>query len=205
MNTLDEKIMKEGINYLIQVDPQLREIVFKYGSPPLWDRPQGFSSLVKIILEQQVSLASAQSAFDKLIYMVKILTPDRFLRLTDQELRIIGFSRQKIKYCRSLANSIQDKHINLDELSFMPDDQIHETLISLKGIGPWTAGIYSLMVLKRPDVWPQGDLALMKALKEVKRLEEIPDNEKASKIASAWKPWRAVAARILWHYYLSTR
>jgi DNA-3-methyladenine glycosylase II len=197
--------MNEGLNYLIQIDPQLREIVLKFGAPPFWSRPEGFPSLLKIILEQQVSLASAQSAYDKLIKTIEVLTPERFLRLTDEDLKRIGFSRQKIRYCKHLAKSIFEKQISLEDLNSMSDEKVHETLTLLPGIGPWTSGIYILMALKRADVWPKGDLALLKALKEVKSLEEIPDNEKASNIALAWKPWRAVAARILWHYYLSTR
>ncbi len=202
---INEETIKEGITHLTRIDPHLRDVVSKYGSPPIWGRAPGFPSLLKIILEQQVSLASAQSTYDKLLDTVQKLTPESFLTLSDEELKKIGFSRQKTKYCRNLAEAIQEKHIDLDSLNTMPDEQVLETLTSLNGIGPWTAGIYSLMVLRRPDVWPRGDLALLKALKEVKGLDDAPDNDRAYEIALAWSPWRAVAARILWHHYLSTR
>ena len=202
---INEETIKEGITHLTRIDPHLRDVVSKYGSPPIWGRAPGFPSLLKIILEQQVSLASAQSAYDKLLDTVQTLTPESFLTLSDEELKKVGFSRQKTKYCRNLAEAIQEKHIDLDSLNTMPDEQVLETLTSLNGIGPWTAGIYSLMVLRRPDVWPRGDLALLKALKEVKGLDDAPDNDRAYEIALAWSPWRAVAARILWHHYLSTR
>jgi DNA-3-methyladenine glycosylase II len=205
LRIINEETMKEGVTHLTRIDPHLREVVSKYGPPPIWGRAPGFPSLLKIILEQQVSLASAQSAYDKLLDTVQKLTPESFLTLSDEELKKIGFSRQKTKYCRNLAESIQEKHIDLDSLNTMPDEQVAETLTSLNGIGPWTAGIYLLMVLRRPDVWPRGDLALLKALKEVKGLDDVPDNETAYEIALAWSPWRAVAARILWHHYLSTR
>ncbi len=205
MRIIDEETMKEGIKHLTGIDPHLKEVVSKYGPPPIWGRTPGFPSLIKIILEQQVSLASAQSAYDKLIETVETLTPDSFSTLSDEELKKIGFSRQKTKYGRVLAQSIMDEHLDIESLNTLTDEQIHDKLTSIKGIGPWTASIYSLMALRRPDVWPRGDLALLKAMKEVKQMEALPSDDEAEKIASNWSPWRAVAARILWHYYLSTR
>jgi DNA-3-methyladenine glycosylase II len=205
LGLLTEDNLREGVKYLTQIDPHLAKVVSKYGSPPIWEREPGFPTLIKIILEQQVSLASAQAAYDKLIETVKTLTPETFMVLSSEDLKRIGFSSQKTKYGRILAQSIIDEHLNMDSLNHLTDDEIHDKLTSIKGIGPWTAGIYSLMALKRPDVWPRGDLALLKAMKEVKELQTLPSDDDAEKIASNWRPWRAVAARILWHYYLSTR
>jgi len=205
LKPINEETLRKGVKHLIQIDPQLKQVIEKYGAPPVWGRSPGFPSLVKIILEQQVSLASASSAYQKLEQRIETVTPENFLTLTDEELKKIGFSRQKTGYCRHLARSIQEKRIELESLNEMADNEVIQVLTSLKGIGPWTAGIYTLMALGRPDVWPQGDLALLKAMKEVKELETVPDNETAKRIAESWSPWRAVAARILWHHYLSTR
>ncbi len=200
---LDEKTLLEGVRYLSRVDSDLNKVVVKYGPPPLWSREPGFPMLLKIILEQQVSLASAQATFDKLLNEAGELTPATFLTFSNTKLREMGFSRQKTRYCRLLAETILNGSLDLRELQALPDDVVMEKLTSITGIGPWTAGIYSLMVLRRQDIWPRGDLALLKAMKEIKGLDEVPDNEKSTEIAEKWHPWRSVAARILWHHYLS--
>lgn len=202
---LDQSTLLDGVKWLCEVDPNLAKVVETYGPPPLWDREPGFPSLLKIILEQQVSLQSAQATYDKLVARLGNLTPESFLTLNDVELKEDGFSRQKSRYGRILAQSIIDGSTDLFALEELSDAEVAEKLTSLTGIGPWTAGIYLLMILCRPDVWPRGDLALLKAMKEVKGLEDVPDNETAAEIAEAWSPWRSVAARILWHHYLSER
>lgn len=202
---LDEETLHKAVDELAERDPHLRAVIEKHGYPPLWAREPGFPTLVKIILEQQVSLASAQAAYDKLLLRVNHLTPETFLTLDDVELKQIGFSRQKTRYCRILAETIQSEELDIAELNQLNNKEIFETLTNLKGIGPWTAGIYLLMALRRPDIWPRGDLALLTSIQEVKQLDTRPDNEKAAEIANAWKPWRSVAARILWHSYLSER
>jgi DNA-3-methyladenine glycosylase II len=133
------------------------------------------------------------------------LTPESLLHLSDEELRIARFSRQKTRYARILAEAIISGSLDLDGLRSLDDYEVMDTLTSLKGIGPWTAGIYLLMVLRRPDVWPRGDLALLSAMRDVKELECVPSNDEATVIAEGWRPWRSVAARILWHHYLSER
>lgn len=200
---LDSESLLEGVNWLSENDPDLRIVVDNFGPPPLWDREPGFPSLLKIILEQQVSLASARATYDKLVAKVGDLSPESFLTLSDIDLRAAGFSRQKTRYGRILAKSIVDESLKIDKLSSLSDVEVRDRLVSLTGIGDWTAGIYLLMVLRRPDIWPIGDLALNKAMMEVKRLESVPDNDTASEIAENWSPWRSVAARILWHHYLS--
>jgi DNA-3-methyladenine glycosylase II len=202
---LDKITLLEGVKWLSAKDPDLGKVISEYGPPPLWDRVPGFPSLLKIILEQQVSLASAQSTYDKLVTKLGTLTPGSFLTLDDAELRECGFSRQKTRYGRILANSILDGSLDFIGLESLPNGEVEEKLTSLTGIGKWTAGIYLLMILCRPDVWPRGDLALNKAMMEVKGLETVPNNDLAEEIAENWRPWRSVAARILWHHYLKGR
>jgi DNA-3-methyladenine glycosylase II len=158
---------------------------------------------VYIVLEQQVSLASARAAFNRLAATGPI-TPDSFLRLSDAELLAIGFSRQKSSYCRGLAAALDSDQLDLASLDELDDHDARAALVQLKGIGPWTADIYLLMALCRPNIWPTGDLALVQALQEVKGLDHRPTGEEALAIAEGWQPWRAAAARILWHWYLST-
>ncbi|MCW4012116.1 MAG: DNA-3-methyladenine glycosylase 2 family protein [Candidatus Bathyarchaeota archaeon] len=202
---LDEESLHRAADELAERDPHLRAVIEKHGYPPLWAREPGFPTLVKIILEQQVSLSSAQAAYDKLLDQINPLTPEEFLTLDDAELKQIGFSRQKTRYCRILADSILCGELDLAELVKQSDEEVSETLTALKGIGPWTAGVYLLMVLRRPDIWPRGDIALLTSMQEVKQLDTRPDNDVAAEIADAWRPWRSVAARILWHNYLSER
>jgi DNA-3-methyladenine glycosylase II len=202
---LDDKSLLVGVKVLAESDPHLKKVVDHYGPPPLWDRDPGFPSLLKIILEQQVSLASAQATYDKLLAKANPLTPASFLLLSDEELKSVGFSRQKTRYVRILAEAIFSGFLDLDELKHFDDEVVMNSLTSLTGIGPWTAGIYLLMVLRRPDVWPRGDLALLSALRDVKELECVPSNDEATKIAHNWRPLRSVAVRILWHHYLSER
>jgi DNA-3-methyladenine glycosylase II len=171
----------------------------------LWDRPAGFGTLVHIVLEQQVSLASARAAYDRLIVAADPLTPDRFLRLTDGELLVIGFSRQKARYGRALATALIDGSLDLDALATLDDDAAQRSLEAIPGIGRWTSTIYLLMVLGRPDVWPVGDMALATAVGHVKGLPGRPNPDELLLLGEAWRPWRAVAARLFWHDYLARR
>jgi DNA-3-methyladenine glycosylase II len=158
-----------------------------------------------MILEQQVSLASARAAFNRLGEVLGEITPTSFLQLDDATLRAVGFSRQKTGYGRHLAEAIVGGRFDPDALTSASDDEVRAELVKLKGIGPWTAEIYLLMVLCRPDAWPVHDLALAVAAQQVKHLAERPGPEHLVTMAEPWRPWRAVAARILWHHYLLTR
>jgi DNA-3-methyladenine glycosylase II len=151
-----------------------------------------------------VSIASARAAFDRLRTLVRPLTPGGFLELDESQLRAIGFSRQKIDYSRGLASAIVERRFSLGRIARLEDDPAREQLIAMRGIGRWSADIYLLMALGRPDIWPQGDLALAQAMREVLGLERRPTHDEQLAISAAWKPWRAVAARLLWHHYLST-
>jgi DNA-3-methyladenine glycosylase II len=203
MLTIDKRNLQKGLRHLAATDPELAAILKQFGPPPIWGREPGFPTLVHIILEQQVSLASARAAFNRLLERVVPLTPVAFLELDDESLRKIGFSRQKSHYTRILADSLVSGRIDLDAVHAMDDLAAKQSLVSLKGIGHWTADIYLLMAMRRPDIWPLGDLALAVALQKVKGLHSRPSNSQLEEIGEAWRPWRAVAARLLWHYYLS--
>ncbi len=197
--------LASAVEELARGDPDLAAIVARYGPPPLWDREPGFGTLLHIILEQQVSLASARSAFDRLRAVTDPLTPTRFLKLTDAELLTVGFSRQKARYGRALATAIETGALDLDGLGGLDDDAVTRTLEALPGIGPWTSTIYLLMVLGRPDVWPVGDIALAESVGQVKGLGRRPDALEMGTLGDAWRPWRSVAARLFWHDYLERR
>jgi DNA-3-methyladenine glycosylase II len=202
---LTQSRFHQALNDLKERDPDLSDVLSICGPPPLWKRDPGFPTLVRIILEQQVSLSSARVAFNRLQQAVPLLTPEEFLSLDGKTLRQIGFSRQKANYCGLLAKSIMSGDFNLEALSRMDDDQARTELIQIKGIGPWTADIYLLIALRRPNVWPSGDLALATAVQQVKRFQERPTPSELELLSLAWEPWRAVAARIFWHHYLETR
>lgn len=184
-------------------DPDLAGVVERYGPPPLWARPPGFATLVRIILEQQVTLGSAAAAYRRLQGAAGRVTPARVAAVPERRLRAAGLTRQKAAYCRELAVAVRDGKLDLHELGRLSDDEVRSVLIRVPGIGPWTADIYLLMALRRPDVWPRGDQALARALQRVKRLRRTPGMDRMTRIARTWAPWRAAAARVLWHFYLS--
>ena len=187
-------------------DRDLARIHAELGTPPTWFREPGFPTLIHIILEQQVSLASARAAFTRLLTAAASpLTPERFLALDDAQLKAIGFSRQKTAYGRNLARSISDGQVKLETFGEMSDAEIKAGLLQVKGIGSWTADIYLLMALRRPDIWPGGDLGLAVAVQELKCLPARPSVIELATFSEPWRPWRGVAARLLWHYYLNRR
>jgi DNA-3-methyladenine glycosylase II len=185
--------------------PAFQHVLQQHGLPPLWAREPGFATLVHIILEQQVSLASARAAFNKLQSVLGEVTPAAFLTLDDAQLKAIGFSRQKTRYGRELTNAVIAGALDLDALHELPDDAVRLQLTAVKGIGQWTADIYLLMALRRPDVFPKGDLALLIAAQRLFELPARPTPLALEAMAEAWRPHRATAARILWHFYLSER
>ena len=205
MAPLTEITLRQGVEILAARDADLAALLHRWGPPPLWAREPGFPALLLIILEQQVSLASARAAFNRLLAFATPLTPERFLQLADETLRTVGFSRQKMAYGRHLAQAIVSGEFDLDGLAALPDAAARAALVARKGIGPWTADVYLLMCLGRPDSWPVGDLGLLVAVQTVKRLARRPTAVEMVEIAEPWRPWRAVAARLLWHHYLSER
>jgi DNA-3-methyladenine glycosylase II len=202
---LDAETLLIAVDELSARDPVLRGVVRRIGPPPLWEREPGFATLVHLILEQQVSLASAQAAFDRLCRAADPLTPGAFLALDDAELLGIGFSRQKARYARAVAAAVRSGSLDLDALAGLDDPDVDRILTGVPGIGPWTTTIYRLMVLGRPDAWPVHDIALAQSIADLEGLPARPGSEAMLGLAERWRPWRAVAARILWHHYLSVR
>lgn len=205
ISIFDQTTFQTALEELSRIDPDLGRIIREYGPPPMWQREQGFATLLRIILEQQVSLASARAVFEKLSQALTPFSPQNFLKFSDDELKSCGFSRQKTAYGRYLAQAIVEGSLDLAELSELADETVKARLMKIKGIGHWTADIYLLMALGRPDIWPAGDLALIKAVHQLKGFSAKPPADKLARISQIWKPWRAVAARLLWHFYLSER
>ena len=194
-----------AIAELASRDPALGEVVEAWGAPPRWRRPQGFATLVLLILEQQVSLASAKATFARLEDHAGAIEPASIIALGEARLKEAGLSRQKARYVHGLAGAVADGEVDFRKLGRADDEAVRAALIPLKGIGDWTIDIYLLSALQRPDVWPARDLALQEAARAVRGLDARPDETALKEIGEAWRPWRSVAARILWHYYLNVR
>jgi DNA-3-methyladenine glycosylase II len=188
---------------LASKDKDLKAILNQYGYPPLWIRPNTFETLVLTILEQQVSLASAYSAYKKLKDRIRI-TPKNLLSLKDEELRGCYLSRQKIVYTRELANAILTKKISLKKFEALPDDVVRTKLKALKGIGDWTVDIYLLHALRRLDLFPIGDLALVNSIKMVKQIP-LATKQDLLDLSRKWQPYRSIATMLLWHYYIKKK
>jgi DNA-3-methyladenine glycosylase II len=204
MTRLNDQKLKKAARLLAAQHTEFQQVYERYGTPPLWDRPPGFETLLQIILEQQVSLASAKACYYKLRIRLKTVTPRKLLALDDAEMKRIGFSRQKTTYARHLAEAVVNKTIDLDDLSSKPDQEVKSELIRLKGVGEWTSDIYLLMALLRPDVMPKGDVALHTAWHELSG-EPRPSAHEFLEISERWRPHRSTAARLLWHFYLCQR
>lgn len=190
---------------LAGLDDDLGKIIHEHGYPPLWSRQPGFATLVHIILEQQVSLASARAALDKLIKKIGTVTPSKLLALTDEELKDCYFSRQKIVYTRDLAAHVLEGRLRPDAFDRLSNEEIRRELTTVKGIGQWTADVYLMMVLHRCDLFPLGDIALINSTKAVKNLPVTAGREEISLMANNWQPYRTVAAFLLWHAYIIRR
>jgi DNA-3-methyladenine glycosylase II len=186
-------------------DPDLARVHARIGDPPIWGRRPGFPALLKIILEQQVSLRSAAAMYRRIEGHAGGMSPHAIDRLGVAGLREIGVTRQKAAYCHGLARRVLDGSLDLSAVARASDDDGRQMLLAVPGLGPWSVDIYFLMALRRPDVWPRGDLALATALRDVKGLRALPTHEQQLTFAGRWSPWRSVAARILWAAYLSDR
>ncbi len=199
---LTQKSLALAARELAARDEILAGIHASHGDPPLWRRATGFTTLAHIILEQQVSLKSAKAMLVRLEEKIQPFTPERFLELGDAYLRSLGVTRQKSAYLRHLANSIVVGELSFTKLARMSDEDARVVLTRIKGIGSWSADVYLLMAMRRADVWPAGDLALAVAMKELKGLAHRPGPDELERLAEQWRPHRAVAARMLWQYYL---
>jgi len=195
-------VNQKDIKRLINIDGIFTSIAERFGHPPNWTRPMGFISLSKIILEQQVSLASANAHFLKLSKYLKEFTPSDILKLSDQEMRNCQISRQKAIYLRALSTAILQGEINLDELPRLSEAEVRKQLTKIKGIGNWTADIYLMFCLQAKDTFPIGDIAVINTIRE---LYDVKTKEEITLLAEKWKPYRSLAVYFLWHYYLCKR
>ncbi len=206
IKTLDENNLTRACKKLSKQDADLAFIFQTYGTPPLWAREASFATLLHIILEQQVSLASALSAFNKLREKLNgEITPENLLSLSEAEMKACYFSRQKTVYARELAKATAGGNLDLKSFKNLSNEDIKTELKKIKGVGDWTADIYLLMAMLRADVMPKGDLALHVAWQKLKGLERRPASDEFLQIAERWQPLRSVAARLLWHFYLSVK
>lgn len=187
---------------LSEKDPHLLQILEDYGYPPFWSREPSFTTLIHIILEQQVSLASARAAFLKLKSYIGEITPEKVLQLSDEELKQCYFSRQKTKYAKCLAQAFVEESITGQQLTHSTDEEIRKILIAVKGVGNWTVDVFLMMCLHSTDLFPFGDIALVNSLKHVKSLPTDADRAYLAFITQPWKPYRTVAAFMLWHAYI---
>lgn len=200
---LDDATLVLAAHELAARDADLAGVLARRGVPPMWGREPGFPTLVYIILEQQVSLASARAAYMRLLAAADPLVPERLLEFDDARLKEIGFSRQKMAYARSLARDLLSGALELDALAQMDDAQAHARLVALHGVGEWSANIYLLMALRRADIWPVGDLGLIVGAQVVKNMSARPTRGALIALGEAWRPWRSVATRLLWSEYLA--
>jgi DNA-3-methyladenine glycosylase II len=202
---LDEITFREAVDLLVSEEPVFAAVIDEHGAPPFWSRPEGFGTLVWLIMEQQVSLESGAAMYRRLHGLLGTITPETVAASTESALRGIGVTRQKTAYLLELGRSVAGGDLDLDALADMPFSQARETLLDVKGIGPWTADVYLLAALRFPDVFPLGDRALQVGAGEVVGMLTVPDRDELELLSLPWRPIRAVAARIIWHAYLGKR
>ncbi len=198
---LEGKALAAALRALGRQDPDLARAIAAVGTPPPRGRPAGFASLLDIILAQQVSTHSYRAIARRLAQAIGATTPRSILDLEEGHFRAIGFSRQKVIYARGIADAVHRGTLDLDAIAAMDDEAAVAELVKLKGVGRWTAEIYLMFCLQRPDIMPAGDLALREAAGLVKCRRKRPDEAQLRRMAESWRPWRSVAARVLWHYY----
>lgn len=192
-------------NHLSKLDKHLKQIIHEHGYPPMWTRKQGFETLILTILEQQVSLAAAFAAYKKLKSRIGTVTPAKILNMTNEELRECYFTRQKQGYAKNLAAAFSNKTLPWKQFPDMSDEEVRQHLTAIKGIGNWTADVYLMHALQRTDLFPLGDIALVNSLKETKQLPPHTSKEEMLLLAEPWRPYRTIAAMILWHSYIKKR
>ncbi len=202
---LDPPRFARALRILCRRDARLAGLVRRVGSPALPRRRQGFRTLVRILLEQQVSLASAAAVFRRLDRAAGRLTPAAIASMDDDALRGAGLSGPRIRRVRALAEACRARTISLGALARADDDGVRDRLTRIHGIGPWTADVYLMFALRRPDVWPVGDHALAVAVQKLLGLERRPGPGRLEAIGARWAPWRTVAAHALWHASLADR
>jgi DNA-3-methyladenine glycosylase II len=197
---LDEEGMMKGVRSLSRKCPHMRKVRTLTGVPLLRRHAAGFEGMARIVVGQQLSLASAEAIWGRLQTAVRPMTARAFLKLSDEQLRAAGLSQGKVRTLRALSEAIVGG-LDLDALTHLPEDDVHEALTALPGIGPWSADIYLLFCLGRSDAFAAGDLALQIAARSALGLDERPSRDELFAIAERWRPWRGVAAHLLWAYY----
>jgi DNA-3-methyladenine glycosylase II len=202
---LDEPALARAVRTLARAEPRFAHLVERHGQPPLWPREPGFETLVLLMLEQQVSLAQGRAMYARIANATGAVTPATVARLGEAGLRALGVTRQKSSYLAALALQLEGKALDLDALATLSDVDADAALDALHGVGPWTAQCYLLFALRRSDAFPAADLALLEAVRHLWKLRARPSAEALARRAQAWRPHRAVAARLLWHHYLSER
>jgi len=202
MTPLDTiSILETAIDALCTQAPEFVAVVERTGTPPLRRTPGGFAGVLRIITGQQLSKASAAAIWQRMEERLAPLTPEHFTHVSEDDLRGVGQSRSKVRTIQALAEAVNSGALNLVTLGQYSDQQVAMQLTQVKGIGPWTAEIYLLSCLGRPDVWPAGDLALQVAAADISGVEGRLNVEEMQQIGAQWRPWRAVAARLLWAWY----
>lgn len=194
--------MQESIPFLSQKDEVLKTIIADFGLPIIQKREEGFASMCHIILEQQVSIASAKAAYEKLVNLVGKVDPFNISNATDEDLRTCGISRQKTLYLKDLAQRVISKELDFSSLPMKSEQQIRNELIQIKGVGNWSIDVYLMFCMQSQDIIPLGDIAIKNTLIE---LYNCQSDEDMLAISSNWKPFRTVASFIIWHYYLKKR
>ncbi|MGZ8846453.1 MAG: DNA-3-methyladenine glycosylase family protein [Pyrinomonadaceae bacterium] len=200
---LTSQSLATGAEALAARDRHLASIYKLHGVPPMWGRRPGFPTLLRIVLEQQVSLISARAMFNRLKSNIEPFTAEGFIQCGETQLRSLGVTRQKSHYCVQVAHAFTNG--DLKRIARLSDDEAHAALVRIKGVGPWTANIYLLMALRRPDIWPDGDIALASAFGKIRKMKTRPSFPELARIAERWRPYRSVAARMLWQFYLAER
>lgn len=205
VDRLDEKTFQLGVDLLASEDRQLARLVDEWGVPKFWNRQPGFKTLALLILEQQVSLESGAAMYGRLAGILGEVTPEAVIDAGPDRLRAIGVTRQKTGYLLELSERIVTGELDLERLETTGTEAARAALLSIKGIGPWTADAYLLSASRRPDMWPVGDRALQVGAGEALGMSVTPDEVELEILAEPWRPIRAVAARLIWHAYLSRR
>ena len=202
---LDDAGLKRSVRMLCRAEPRFAAIVKRHGLPPLWSREPGFATLALLMLEQQVSLSQARAMYARIEGAAGAVTAVRVAKLGEGGLRAIGVTRQKSAYLAALAADLNAGKLDFHRLATLPDAEATAALDALHGVGPWTAQCYLLFALRRADIFPAADLALMQAVRELWNLRARPTAAALERRSLAWRPHRAVAARLLWHHYLCER
>ena len=198
---MNKNTIKNGVDAIALVDKDVAKAVAIFGYPQPRVRAPGIETFFSIVVGQQLSTHAAAAIMNRARVLLPVFNPESILSKTDEELRSIGLSKQKIVYVKGLAEAILNGEFDLDELQGLDDKTAIQTITALKGFGPWSAEIYCMFSLQRPDIFPSGDLALLIALQKLKGLAEKPSPKEAQQIVQHWSPWRSVGSLFLWHYY----